>query len=66
MVRISVPRVAVTSTQPALEPADGAVSETTTGPATLGTEILTMPAGFYVNVHNARYPDGAVRGQLVN
>ena len=34
--------------------------------AALGTEILTMPAGFYVNVHNARYPDGAVRGQLVN
>jgi hypothetical protein len=34
--------------------------------ATLGAEILAMPAGFYVNVHNAPYPDGAVRGQLVN
>ncbi len=27
-------------------------------------EILRDPAGFYVNVHNADYPDGAVRGQL--
>lgn len=34
--------------------------------AALGAEILAAPAGFYVNVHNAAYPDGAVRGQLVN
>lgn len=26
--------------------------------------ILADPAGFYVNVHNAPYPAGAVRGQL--
>lgn len=26
--------------------------------------ILDNPAGFYVNVHNAPYPAGAVRGQL--
>jgi len=27
-------------------------------------EIASNPAGFYVNVHNADFPDGAARGQL--
>ena len=30
----------------------------------LAIAILTNPAGYYVNVHNAPYPGGAARGQL--
>jgi len=33
------------------------------GGQTVG-EILANPGDFYVNVHNAQYPGGAVRGQL--
>jgi CHRD domain len=29
-------------------------------------EIRGNPGGFYVNVHTADYPDGAIRGQLMN
>ena len=28
-------------------------------------EIRRNPAGFYVNLHTAEFPDGAIRGQLV-
>jgi CHRD domain len=27
-------------------------------------EIMTNPANYYINVHNAEFPNGAVRGQL--
>jgi hypothetical protein len=30
----------------------------------LADEIIAAPAGFYVNVHDATYPGGAIRGQL--
>ena len=29
-------------------------------------EINRNPAGFYVNVHTAEYPQGAIRGQIVD
>ncbi len=32
--------------------------------STLAAEIVANPAGFYVNVHTADYPGGAIRGQL--
>lgn len=32
----------------------------------LALAILKRPAEYYVNVHNAFYPSGAVRGQLAN
>lgn len=31
----------------------------------LAKELIANPEGFYVNVHNAAYPGGAVRGQLM-
>ena len=31
----------------------------------LADEIQANPAGFYVNIHTAEHPDGAIRGQLM-
>jgi len=31
----------------------------------IATAILANPAGYYVNIHNAEFPSGAIRGQLV-
>ena len=36
----------------------------TTAAKTTVKSILRSPAGFYVNVHNAKHPLGAMRGQL--
>lgn len=44
--------------------ADGVADDCVAVGQALIDEIVADPAGFYVNVHNAEYPDGAVRGQL--
>ena len=45
--------------------AEGFAEDCVTGlDSTLLQSILDDPAGFYVNVHNGEFPDGAIRGQL--
>lgn len=36
----------------------------TASPLALAAEIAANPSGFYVNVHTADFPNGAIRGQL--
>ena len=45
-------------------PADGSSDGCADVDRELIKEILQDPAQFYVNVHNADFPNGAVRGQL--
>jgi hypothetical protein len=45
-------------------PADGESNGCLSVDSALVDEMERNPGGFYVNVHNARYPNGAVRGQL--
>lgn len=45
-------------------PADGESSACAQVTRALALEILKDPSDYYVNVHNAEYPAGAVRGQL--
>jgi hypothetical protein len=53
--------VVVPLTAPA---ADGKSAACVTAAADLVKDILQNPAAYYVNVHNAEFPPGAVRGQL--
>jgi CHRD domain len=46
--------------------ADGKSSGCATVAADVAREIAHHPADYYVNVHNAEFPGGAVRGQLGN
>jgi hypothetical protein len=45
-------------------PANGSSKECATLDKEKIMDIIKNPASYYVNVHNAEFPDGAVRGQL--
>jgi hypothetical protein len=49
---------------PLAAPTDGSSSGCATVDRELAKEILKRPSDYYVNVHNADFPAGAVRGQL--
>lgn len=43
---------------------DGAFDSCGEVDAVTAAEIIANPSGFYLNLHNESFPDGAVRGQL--
>lgn len=45
-------------------PADGAADGCKPADAAVIAALIATPADYYVNVHNAAFPKGAVRGQL--
>ena len=45
-------------------PSDGDSSGCVDVSRALALEILKRPADYYVNIHNAAFPSGAIRGQL--
>jgi hypothetical protein len=59
---------AVTEAGPVVVPLEPPTGGTSSGCAEVSRElalaILTHPTDYYVNVHNAEFPAGAVRGQL--
>jgi hypothetical protein len=51
---------------PLSPPTTGSSSGCTTADPALIEDIIGNPEQYYVNVHNAEFPGGAVRGQLSN
>jgi hypothetical protein len=49
---------------PLTPPTEGTVSGCSAADAAFIEALANNPAGYYVNVHNDEYPNGAVRGQL--
>ncbi len=49
---------------PLTAPANGGAAACATLTAALATAIRTRPGRYYVNVHNAQFPAGALRAQL--
>jgi CHRD domain len=49
---------------PLMAPTDGSSSACVTADRDLILDIIQNPEEYYVNVHNAEYPAGALRGQL--
>ena len=47
-------------------PTSGASIACATVSPALSSAIIANPANYYVNVHNAEYPGGAIRGQLAS
>ena len=45
-------------------PADGSAKDCATLEKAKIDDIIKNPANYYVNVHNAEFPNGAIRGQL--
>jgi CHRD domain len=45
-------------------PKGGSAKGCKTADAAVVKDIMANPANYYVNIHNAAYPQGAVRGQL--
>lgn len=45
-------------------PTEGSLDACADDQAELSARIAENPAGFYVNVHNEEFPEGAIRGQL--
>jgi hypothetical protein len=49
---------------PLTAPTDGSSSGTVSIDREVALELIQHPEEYYVNVHNAEYPAGAIRGQL--
>lgn len=47
-------------------PRDGSSKGCANAPESVADAIKANPSGFYVNVHNAEFPNGAIRGQLAD